>query len=87
MASAKAAGTFKTVANHGENHPTWRCPANIGDPPEMTEFADHLNRLDDRSKRDILTKILDRVIWNHVDREITLDIKNDAISQLDKAIQ
>ena len=53
----------------------------------MSEIADRWNRLEDRVKRDIPTKILDRVIWNHADREITLDIKDDAISQLDKAIQ
>lgn len=57
------------------------------DPPEMSEIADHLNRLDDHSKRDILPKILDRVIWNHADREITLDIKDDAVTRLDEAIQ
>lgn len=57
------------------------------DPPEISEIADHLNRLDDRSKRDILPKILDRVIWNHADREITLDIKDDAVTRLDEAIR
>ena len=67
--------------------PTILAEPNAVSPPEMTDIADRWNRLDDRSKRNILPQLLDRVVWNHTGREITLDIKDDAIARLDIEIQ
>lgn len=42
---------------------------------------------DTRSKRNLLPQLLDRVVWDHAAREITLDIKDDAVERLGTAFQ
>jgi len=53
----------------------------------MTDIADRWNRLDTRSKRNLLPQLLDRVVWDHAAREITLEIKDDAVERLDTVLQ
>ena len=60
---------------------------NAVSPPEMNDIAGRWNRLDTRSKRDLLPQLLDRVVWDHAAGEITLDIKDDAVERLDTALQ
>src|SRR6056297_3742967 len=60
---------------------------NAVSPPEMTDIADRWNRLDTRSKRNLLPQLLDRVVWDHAAREITLEIKDDAVERLDTVLQ
>ena len=51
---------------------------NTSDPDEMGGIAKHWNKLDDAAKRRLLSTIYRRVVWHPIDREITIDLVDDA---------
>ena len=44
----------------------------------MGGIAIDWNRLDEAAKKPLLPTILCRVVWHHADREITIDLIDDA---------
>ena len=57
------------------------------DPEDVLAIAASWNRLDEASQRRLLPQILSRAIWHHKNREITLDLIDEASQLLDDEIE
>jgi hypothetical protein len=58
--------------------------ANASDPDAMGGITKDWNKLDGATQRKLLPTILRRVVWHHVEHEITIDLFDDAGRKLNE---